>query len=81
MDTTALPPPDPPEPRETHHMDTTALPPPDPPETCDHCGSNIIQHPNRPTTLWGHNDTPHLYATIHAPLRGPSVLAKPRVTR
>ena len=61
-------------------MDTTALPPPDPPETCDHCGSNIILHPQRPS-LWGHNNTHHLFSSIHAPLRGPAVLATPRVTR
>ena len=56
------------------------LPPPDPPETCDHCGSNIIQHPKRPS-LWGHNHTPHLYSSIHAPTASPSVLATPRVKR
>jgi len=61
-------------------MDTTALPPPEPPETCDHCGSNIILHPKRPS-LWCHNDTPHLYATIHARSPWPAVLATPRVTR
>ena len=62
-------------------MDTTALPPPDPPETCDHCGSNIILHPSSTFGHWGHNHTHHLYATIHGPLRGPAVLATPRVKR
>ena len=61
-------------------MDTTALPPPEPPETCDHCGSNIIRVPWY-RTLWGHNDTHHLFASIHGPLRGPSILATPRVKR
>ena len=61
-------------------MDTTALPPPEPPETCDHCGANIIQDPKRPS-LWCHNDTPHLYSTVHAPMPRPAVLATPRVTR
>ena len=61
-------------------MNTTALPPPDPPETCDHCGSNIIRKP-RLMTVWGHNDTPNLYSSIHAPAPRPAVLATPRVKR
>ena len=56
------------------------LPPPEPPETCDHCGSNIIRDP-RCLGAWGHNNTRYLYQTIHAPLRGPAVLATPRVKR
>ena len=62
-------------------MNTTALPPPDPPETCDHCGSNIIQVPSMTFAVWGHNATPRPYATIHAPVRGPAVLATPRAKR
>jgi len=46
-------------------MTISELPPPEPPETCDHCGSNIIQHPKH-ASIWGHNDTPHLFVTIHA---------------